>query len=412
MKISKHIQWSMPFIIFMLLPFLEPQGIVGMSDYLGGIYRYIDSGFTILTVVSCLFICILYFGRKTVALSKILVVILAYVAWLIFSSVINGNFSTGYLITSLKIIGMCMMADFYMDSPYSMRFLKAACLILETWILLNFICIIIFPDFMYVDDRGWGANWLLGYKNLHIYYFIPYIAIKAIIQYFEKSNLTISYYIMIAIILASSILANSTTTFITICVLIICIVFLRRFDLPKMFNSFSIVCISGALSVVFIMFNRIASILTVVEKLFDTNTIYLRNLIWARSLISIAENPIIGKGNFAFELSSFSWKITQTHNKFIDLLITGGIVQVVLFFFLFWIVSKKISDIKQFEYRNIMNFSFALYAILFLTEARRNDYLFFMLIVVAFYLPHLLSKANISGNFYKRTKRRHLKIHF
>lgn len=51
MKISKHIQWSMPFIIFMLLPFLEPQGIVGMSDYLGGIYRYIDSGFTILTVV-------------------------------------------------------------------------------------------------------------------------------------------------------------------------------------------------------------------------------------------------------------------------------------------------------------------------------------------------------------------------
>ena len=93
------------------------------------------------------------------------------------------------------------MADFYMDSPYSMRFLKAACLILETWILLNFICIIIFPDFMYVDDRGWGANWLLGYKNLHIYYFIPYFAIKAIIQYFEKSNLTISYYIMIAIIL-------------------------------------------------------------------------------------------------------------------------------------------------------------------------------------------------------------------
>ena len=121
MKISKHIQWSMPFIIFMLLPFLEPQGIVGMSDYLGGIYRYIDSGLTILTVVSCLFICILYFGRKTVALSKILVVILAYVAWLIFSSVINGNFSTGYLITSLKIIGMCMMADFYMDSPYSMK---------------------------------------------------------------------------------------------------------------------------------------------------------------------------------------------------------------------------------------------------------------------------------------------------
>lgn len=116
-------------------------------------------------------------------------------------------------------------------------------------------------------------------------------------------------------------------------------------------------------------------------------------MIWARSLIYIAENPIIGKGNFAFELSSFSWKITQTHNKFIDLLITGGIVQVVLFFFLFWIVSKKISDMKQFEYRNIMNFSFALYAILFLTEARRNDYLFFMLIVVAFYLPHLLSKA-------------------
>ena len=392
METNKQLQWNKLFISFLLLPFLVPSGIEDMSKYIGGIYKYVDRTFTGLTLIACFLILIIYFGRKYVKVPTIIILILAYLSWLMLSAILNGNFTNGYFITAIKIMSLCMLTDYYMQTGHEKDYLSALCAIFELIILVNFICIIVFPDGMYVEERSWGLNWILGYKNRHIYYFIPYVVVKASLQYLRESKLKLSFYFMCAVILVSTIFAKSTTSLIVMIILMLCIVLFRNFNLPRVINPLNIMLASAAISLILIGLGYISSILPLIEDLFGKNTLYRRNLIWTRSLLYIAENPIIGKGNFSFDLSSFSWVITQTHNKFIDLLITGGIGLLVLFFLILMILTKKINDVEKYQYRNIVNFSFALYAVLFLTEARRQDYLFFMVIILAYYLPKVEGK--------------------
>lgn len=389
MRTRKQLQWNKLFIIFLLLPFLEPSGIADMGVYIGGAYKFIDQMFTGLTLISCLLILIMYFGRKSVKLPTIIFLLAAYLSWLLLSAIVNDNFTNGYLITVMKIMGLCMLTDYYMQSGHEKDYLSALCTLLEVIILLNFVCMIIFPDGMYIDDRSWNLNWILGFKNRHIYYYIPYVEIKASLQYLENSKLEKSFYLMCAVILASTILAESTTSLICMAVFVLCIILFRNFNLPKVVNPFNIMMASAVITLVFIGLGYISNFLTIAEEVFGKNTLYRRNLIWVQSVLYIAENPILGKGNFKFELSSFSWVITQTHNKFVDLLITGGIVLLVLFFLIFWTLTKRTNDVERYRYRNIVNFSFILYALLFLTESRRQDYLFFLVIVLAYYLPKI-----------------------
>ena len=384
-------------MVLLLLPFLEPLGVEEMSIYLGGGWTIIHRFFSILKLVSFVIMTILtiYQLKKP---TIIFFFMLIFQVWTILRTIMNGGFSFSRLITSLTSIGISLVLDYYIRNGNVKRIISVIEIILMIIIIINLITIMVYPNGMYVNDRMWRQNWLLGYRNLHIQYYLPYIFICAINQYLKEEKLGLKFYMMLSIVIISVYFSKSTTSLISVGLIGILVVLFGSSKVVKKINLTSIYIVSVVLSILIIFMgiqNYFAEFLR--DVLGKDVTLSSRTQIWAKGIKYFSQHPILGNGIVSVNYSTAyrTYSVNQMHNMYFDILVVGGIVLLAIYTVIIVLVSKQVRTCSNVILKNVALFVFSGYAILFITEARRDLAMFNMFMLLAYYLPTIVKQYNI-----------------
>lgn len=410
MKQHKYI--NHPLVIALLfIPFVEPYGIAEMAMYIGDSWKYVDMLFSLLKWMSVIGVVLLSAIniKKKEKFDWMIALLILYQAWILIIALIRGNL----YITNIKyaVASICVVILFkvYISCFSASRFISTIEKVLLLWIIVNFICLILFPEGMYITERGWSANWFLGYRNVHIYYYIPYLTIASINQYIKNQRIGIKYYVVLIIIIISSILAGSYTTSIAMGLYGF---FFFIFGDRKMLNKLNMMTVylgSILVSVLIIFFNyqnRILNdIMTFISRFIGRNislsTMSSRTVIWTRTIVDISKHPITGCGNILYTDVFKTWTVTQAHNMFLDIVVMGGIILLLIFSLIIFGLHKKIKDCSNPELYNVAIISFVAFCILFITEARHDTVLLYTYIMTVFYFPLIIKKCSIKDSSHR-----------
>lgn len=384
------------FIIFILLfALVEPEGIVPLSIYKGGLWLQIHQILKIMKYIAILggVPMIFKIGKP----SKMLLSIYIFNFLIFISCLYNNNLSDGYFNTLLKITLVSIVAEYYMVAQNPMDFIQVFFFFLLFSIIVNLCTIIVYPEGMYIDERGWGYNYYLGFKNLHIYFFLPCMLILSVLQYYKYKKIKIIAYLLLAVLVVSCILNHSTTSLIVVMVLSILFLFIGKIKLPKYYNLFVVFFMFLILSVILISKGILGDLVQYSEAIADKadktgDSFASRILIWIDAIKAIKEHPIFGNGNFCVSLGENDYY--QMHNQYIDIVTQGGIVLSIIFILQIILLSKEMRKLHGIWLYNIFLIIFTAYFVEFMAEARRNNYLWYVLLIICYHLPSIINSNN------------------
>lgn len=392
--------------IFLLLAFLiEPDGIADGSHYGVDLFQPFHKFYGYAKYIT--FAVALFLALNIRKPSMMLILIIIYEGIIILSSVMNNNLTSIGVIVAAKIISLSIIAECYMKyAPY--RFIKSMLYLLVSLVAINFFTLILFPDGLYIDNRWWNLNFFLGYKNRHIYYFLPCILSVSTYEYLKTERVKYTL-VLLCIMFISCILNQSTTSLIVISFLLLAFLFLLRFKLPKLLNANFVFLVGFIISVIMISMTMSGTFDVYAEAIVDffgkeSDTLgsNSRGRIWIESLVLIAKSPLLGNGDIYFDVG-WTTTISQVHNNYLDMFVMGGVVLLSTFACQVFLLSRRMRLICIKEVFNLTFFFLIAFSIEFLSEGRRNNYLWFPSLIIIYYIPNMIQKIKIQ-NTIKRLK--------
>ena len=400
----KKILSKTPIIFLLLLFLIEPDGIRDGATFRGGLFNIFHLFFNSAKYFSIALSFLMLFLMKRPSIMLMMVGV--YNGYLLLSSMINENFTTSYLVIVTICVSLAIFTEYYMkEAP--INFLKALSALLVIYICINLISLILYPEGLYVDDRWWSKNYFLGFKNRHIYYFLPCILCVSIYQFIQYKHIKLLFYVLLFIFMISCVLNSSTTSLIVIFLFCVMCLLLRRVKFPLGVNPAFFFIVGAIISFFMIStsitgkFDNSTDYLT---EFFDKeyNTVGNRTVIWKESLLYIYRHPIIGNGNLTFDVG-WDWDVSQVHNQYLDFIVQGGIILFIIFFIQIFLLSRKMSKLKSKEVYNILLFVLITYSIEFLMEGKRNHYLWFVSMMMAYNVVPIVNDLKIRKKIKKIT---------
>jgi|GEM_PF-5628306 len=397
-----------PVMVALLTPLIEPSGLEDLNIYIGGVWKYLH--LLTITFKWISFVTVFFLSFKQLKKwEEVTWLFVAYQGLIALTTMINNGLSLPSISNLLTPMVAALLFQYYMKKGNAKKFLLIAQYILGFYILINLITVIAIPGGMYVDNRMWRDNWILGYRNRHIYYFLPFLAISGVIEYIEEKKIGISLYVLSAITVISSIFCRSTTSMIALILVLALVIFFENINLPQIVCVRNVCIASLLISFLFIFFSYQKYFSGFIENILGKDvTLSRRTLIWARAVMDFIQRPLFGYGMISYEGIFTTWDVTQMHNMFLDMLVVGGVTLTMIFGFLMYIISNKVDECKVPAMKNICIFVFVGYAVLFVTESRRDVTMLFIYMSLCYYLPFLVERYQIRDNK-KRVKIRYKK---
>jgi len=381
-------------IIFCIMPFLEPRCIYELANLSNSyILNLLDNIFDIWRLLSAIFIFILYIflWRK---FTKIVLWVIAFQFCIFFSTMLNSGEYFAYIQTAVPIIGFVMLTEIYIKSAYTMTFFKTCYYVLSCLVIINLITILLYPDGMYVDFRDWEENWFLGYRNSHVYIFLPTIAF-AYLMNLKNGRLNLQSKIIIGTIIASTLLIKSSTTLVAIVVIVFLLTFFKKKKLPRMMNIYTYLGGSIFASVGFMFFSLQNYITTFIVDILHRDVSFTSRIyIWQSAVYYIKQSFVFGYGYDSSVARDHLNNFTQAHNQYLDIFYMTGLMGFIVYILLLVIAMKQLFKYKDVIAAKILSFTLLGYFILYIVEAKRDwNAMFFVMLIIAYYLPLLMSKV-------------------
>lgn len=385
MKKIKKFNFS--FLYFLLLiPFFR-------TDYIQNQYEKISIVFNCLKICSIVFI--IFIAIKNRYLSKKFQLVLIFSLSIIIPTIVyQGDLmaALGYITT---FIVLAYLIDYFKTN---LKFISTMLFCFEILIYINFFSMIIFPNGMYTTGNAYTGtatqNWILGFKNVMISYFLPAIIISNIYKNLtgnKKRNI-----ILTSIIFLSTILSESATSIIGIFVMILFNIISTKKNMYNVFNlkNYFISSIVLFIMVVFLQIQNKFQYFFV-DILKKDITFSNRTILWNITIKRILEKPILGHGwqsNSIRHIMYNSHTIITSHNQFLEYLYIGGIITLGLYFFLIMITNHQIKNNYKDKNIQIISLGFFILQILNLTEVYLNP------IIMIVFLLLLYSNNYVKGS--------------
>lgn len=376
------------FIFMILIGYLRPIGIGGMATANGGIWTTINLIFLFFKGLSIAF-AFVYLSSKMLSRTafKYLLPGFIYGALLVLSDLLNNNSDvTSTLTLAISICGITTWVYIYIKNDEIAQLLSSMATILSVIIIFNLITIIAYPNGMYINSNGLSSNWLMGYKNNFIYSYMAYLISAGLSNLLKREEISIGTYVMIALISVSLILTGSTTSIVAIVAVAFCLIlFINR----EFFSKVRLVWVYATsifISILVIFFSFLSNFSEVLMQLFEKDaSASRRTLIWAEGIEKFLSNPIVGVGNSTrVEIGNLS----QYHNKYLDLLVVGGVVLFICWVFMILLASNALE--KYYIHYKIKNWFLICsieYGILYLMEGARDDVFSLMFMSIMYMMP-------------------------
>ena len=332
--------------------------------------------------------------------SKVFFLVILYNLIIMFSSILNGNIDSNLIVAFVYTFCICSFTEYFVSNGYLPIFCNAVSLFLFLLVFVNFISIILFPE-GYVNERGWPYNYFLGYKNDHIVVFLPALFFSGVKGFLEPNSSRKTLYVVLFVVLISCFLNRSTTALAVTGFLGLLILFAVNRNIPKWLNLRFAFVLGTIISIIFISlvlgdllsdFTSAASEMT--EK--EGDTIESRALIWIDALQLFWNSPFLGNGVVTFLTDSF-YEYGQAHNQYLDVVVVGGLFLLLVFFVIISILSQRLRILDNRKLANLVFFVFCAYFMEFILEGRRNNYLFYVIMIFTYHLPTYFDMSKCQG---------------
>ncbi len=348
------------FLLIMLLPFIgisNFQYISKLSRY-AFLNRFIDKLWYVNIAVILVYVLYVFLCTKRF-LSVPCFLIVCIFSYLFIRTFIEGVKSQNVL----TFIMFVLYAELYIFKKKE-NFLVFID-VLNTYVFLNFIFIL-----RYVNQGGltywsvreqkiWKGYYLLGYDNRFIVVILPLICFTLIL-YRQTGNR--KYLFALFVQLLSEILVKSAATFMALgCFGIFTLLQNSKIFIEIIYKPINIaliytVCFYGVV-VVKIQYIVSSAVYYLFHKGLDTT----RWRLWNEGLEKAEKNPLWGYG---YGLETFGNNYLSPHNMFLEWMTQGGVIELLGYFVLIFIVLKKLyNNIDHYAakiiYNGIVAFMFA-----------------------------------------------------
>lgn len=349
---------------------------------------------SLLRVAAAFFAIALFVIRKA-KIDSYLLVWLALPSWIVVASLLAEADTTAAFSSLVRIATIALFFYVYRDRFDAV--IRTLYVVLGILVLANFITIVAFPDGMYVTGTTNLAyeNWLLGFKNKHIVFYLPLLLITLLL--YERDGLSVDKVVLAAVIIASSLLTDSSTNLVCMAVMVVLGVipyFRRRYHVLNA-SVYMVISLALFMLVVVLRFQEAFSFL-IVDLLGKDLSLTNRTVLWDIALVQISERPIFGWGvqsiNYLHLLYG-SYSVVSPHNQILEYAFQGGIIAVAIFLLINLRIVRLLGKTTSDSYTQIAASAFLAVHVALLTEVY-TDSLFYLLYFLIPLAPSLRSEPS------------------
>lgn len=361
--------------LFMIIPFFYPSFIAG------SLVSIIWYRWKMLVVV----IGTVYIFRRIRRLKSIestTWAIIAFYVMQLVATAVNG-LDLSYDINTLIMTTVFLLVSSLIIDECGNRAIRLFYSLLNVIIWLNFFSVILLHGKGLALDSYNIPIYFWSTKNHIISITIAYLFI-AKYMYTEMCICRIKYISGITVAIIATVLMGSSTAITALAVygifILYCYVLNKK---SKSFNIKFAVIIGVLLDIAIVLFRIQERFAAAIASLFGKDaTLTGRTDLWDQAIKMIGINPWFGKGN-SYALVQYGWltkqywnNATQTmedtyfvaHNQFLEIMLNGGIICLVLFFAIFICMINSVRRIGNNKYKNYICAAVLAYFIAMITD--------------------------------------------
>ena len=390
LKSDKHYFIELFFCMLFLLPFLETRGLNELLMIRGGILRFATTIFFCGRMGVMVIMIHFMFATKKKP-SKITFCILGYYLYMLliyFVKHANGNNTLG---NTVYVIGLLMLLEFYLHRDLNI-FIKAFVYLASVIVFLNIITVLLFPDGMYENMRGDTGNWFLGHYNSHFFTVLPWLTMFIFCSLKKNGRLRWHIVLFTMILIVTTYLAGSRTSSISLMIFLLALIISFKTKKIPFPGAGAIITGSAILSYSMVVLHIQEYFADFIHNVLHRDvSLTGRTSIWNAALNIFWQSPIIGNGAAIYMPNiSSDWSTTQAHNTFLNVLVNGGIIGMILFFLIFILVVPEMRKAKQHPYSKLFVVTLLAYGVSFLTEMVQLEHMLMMLLFFIYHVNNLI----------------------
>lgn len=297
----------------------------------------------------------------------------------------------GVINTGVSTLFFCLLTDFFMKKNTD-NTLTAFSLVFQLLIYINFFTMIMFPNGIYATSVH-PVNWFLGYKNAHILYVLPSLFFITL-NCFRKGKKINLYYLFYIFISGLSILMGGSSTGIIGYFLFILGSMLIWLKKDKLITVKKALCVNAIAFFGIIVFQVQNTFTLILQSIMHKNLNFTgRTNIWATTIELIKKNFLMGYGVQPSSIRVLIYKninAVNSHNEFLEILYHGGIILGSIFFYIIFMVCKKLNTYKEHVVAKLGTVLLFTYFVMMLMESYRYS-LFMYLFIILYNMDLIIS---------------------
>ena len=365
------------FIFLLIVPHLKPESF----EY---VFSALDFLFNIGRVISVIVITMMY-AKTGKRVSKFTRIVFTLQMWIFITTIINNGDIKRAAMSLISTMSLILIVEFFIAD--SIKVVNTLMVIFELLIYVNLATIVLFPDGLYQQGvHSEFIDYFLGFKNAFIPYCLIAILIACFYRIYENKSMR-SYALIIACVL-SVIISKSITSSVALILTLILVVYSFFDNKSKIFEVFSlgriyIISIIVNILFVFLGFLSRSSFLNsfITNVLGKEMAMGARQMIWSISSVMISEKPLIGYG--IGEHVRYAGYVWHGHNKYIQLMLEGGIPSLLIFIILIYLIIVKLKKVKKSTSYKVVISVMCGFLISIITESG-TSIVYYLLLLIAY----------------------------
>ena len=377
--------------IILVIPFYKP----GYFDSVS----VLDTATNTIRVLFAVLISFLYI-KKEKYYSKTLLCLLMFELVFLISTIINGL--SIFVFVKNNVLQMAIFLLFSMYSSRPQLLIKTVFIIAEVLVYLNLLTVFLFPNGMYVNIT---QNWLLGYKNYYLHFFIGFMIVSLLYNHYLAFSYR-PYILIITMIFTLYVVKSSTSLFVF--AIFVAMVILANIGNERIFNIWTYTIINIVLFCIMVMGRKISFFGLIIKDIFHKDfTLSGRTRIWDSVIRLIEQKPILGWGLLSYDESIGLIGLTtgtHAHNTILQYIYTGGFISLFFWGLFYYYIANRLWRYRETYTAKVLSISIFAYSIGCLAETYSSG-LVFVMFALADNIEKLLPYEN-------SVSRQIIKIHF
>lgn len=374
-------------LLLLLIPFFKP-------GYFEVCVPAMDLFFNLAKVPSALIIFVLSIRElfKSRRISAAACAFIVMEGWAVVDILLHQGLYVSPIAQAVYVLVVCALIE-SQARRHADELINAFLVLYELLIGLNFLCMLLIPQGMYYTeaDDTW-KNWLLGYRNIFAFYFIPALALELVNRH--RTGKRMRLHVMMAICTISMIQSTSKTGLLII--LAFDALYLTKVYRTRIFNVLSV----GAVYIAAFVSIVVLGLQTMLQPLFDllgrSVTFTGRTRIWERTIQLIAENPVLGYGvqpeDVRGEVMRF-WSGIKAHNFILEQQYCFGIIGTVLMIVFCGVMAYGLYRARKHPCAGAICLGLAGYAMLMLMEGHINNMPMYSFLFLSCFVRQFIEQA-------------------